>query len=300
MTGNSANNHIEAILSLQEIREFHPAFKPYFLDSLEQDLWPFRINIFVNQNSNLVIAAPHGYRKDDRNTEILAHAVAGKLKANAVINCNKYRKPRNFDDPEAQSLAVRDPIAPSSTELTIREQFIRETSAIPVDLNKWPDAMIAAPDFFHPLTAISQALCRNAATLVIFVHGIADHNISGDRNPDFVVAAGYEYSQKKQAIDAGLTTASTTVVDLLVSGLNKLQRNGRQVWVEEGLPGYAAARPIRMPWVFKMLAGKPNEPFPVHAVQIEVRHKGLREVENIPSTARKLASVFRDAGDCLI
>ncbi len=38
------------------------------------------------------------------------------------------------------------------------------------------DAMVAAPDFFHPLTAISSGMCQESGVLVIFIHGIADRN----------------------------------------------------------------------------------------------------------------------------
>jgi hypothetical protein len=283
-----------SVLSLEEIQNFHPHLRPHFLTSLGHDLWPFRINVFVNENSRFVIAAPHGYRKDDRNTDILAHALADKLQANAVINCGRYRKPKRADDPRAEEIIVANPVALTSAELALRNGFIRETSAIPVDLNKWRDAMIAAPDFFHPLTSITSMICRNSTPLVVFVHGIADHNHSGQRNPDFVVAAGYEYVNKARAYRTDRTTASKSVVEGLVSGLRKLERNGSQAWVEEGLPGYAAAKPERMPWIFKMLAGGTNGRLSVNAIQLEVRHKGLREVENIPSTARKLASVLRD------
>ncbi|MBI5251695.1 MAG: hypothetical protein HY912_19555 [Desulfomonile tiedjei] len=293
MRTNSESNR-EAILSLEEIRAFHPAFRPHFLDSLDQNLQFGSINVFVNETCKLVVAAPHGFKKDDRNTENLAHALACELKANAVINDNKYRKPKRPDDPEAQALSVSDPVTPSSDDLAMRQEFLRKTSAIPVDLNKWPDAKIAAPDFYHPLAAISRTLCRNSTPLVIFIHGMADQSLGGERNPDFVVAAGYEYLRKEAAFRMGLTTAGKLVVDRMVSGLRGLENNGRQVWVEEGLPGYAAARPIRMPWLFKMLAGMTGEALSVHAIQLEIRHKGFREIENIPATARKLGAIFRN------
>lgn len=288
-----------AIVGLDQIREFHPSFRPHFLNSLEHDLWPGRINVFANFTSNFVIAAPHGYRKDDRNTEILAHALALRLKANAVINHHKYRKPKGDNDPRAAELSVKDPTNPLPDELAVRERFSRKMAAVPVDLNKWPDAMVAAPDFFQPLATISQTLCRNSTPMVLFIHGIADQNVAGERNPDFVVAAGYECSQKAQAFESGLTTAGEIVVDRLVAGLTGIENKGREVWVAEGLPGYSAANRIRMPWMFKNLPGDIKKPLSVHAIQLEVRHKGFREVENIPTTARKLAAILLELEDCL-
>lgn len=294
----SLEYRLDTIRSLREIRRFHPSFRPHFLDSLDHDLQPRSINVFVDGHSRILIAAPHGYKKDDLNTEILAHALARELRASMVINNQKYRKPRS-DDPEIRRLAVSDPILPPSRELGVREELIRETSAIPVDLNKWPDAMVAAPDFFHPLTAIFNTICQESAALVIFVHGIADRNRSGDRNPDFVVGAGYEYSRKREAFRSGRTTASEVVVNRLVSGLGELKHGSQPVWVEEGLPGYAAEKRIRLPWVFSMLSHANKGALAVEAIQLEIRHEGFRELQNIPETAVKLAAVLR-SGDCLM
>jgi hypothetical protein len=295
MKDTSPENPLEPIRSLREIRRFHPSFRPHFLDSPDQDLQPRSINVFVGRRSRILIAAPHGYKKDDLNTEILAHALARELRASMVINNQKYRKPRapHLNDPEIRRLAVSDPILPSSRELGVREELIRQTSAIPVDLNRWPDAMIAAPDFFHPLTAISNTICQESAALVIFVHGIADRNRSGDRNPDFVVGAGYEYSRKREAFRSGRTTASEVVVNDLISALRELKHDSRPAWVEEGLPGYAAEKRIRLPWVFSMLSQANKGTLAVEAIQLEIRHEGFRELQNIPATAVKLATVLR-------
>lgn len=290
------------VRSLQEIRQFHPSFRPHFLDSLEEELQPRSINVFTGGASPILVAAPHGYKKDDLNTEILAHALARELRACMVINNQKYRKPKNpyRNEPEIQDIAVSDPVFPSSHELAVREELIRRTSAIPVDLNKWADAMLAAPDFFHPLAAVSNSMCRESGVLVIFIHGIADRNGCGERNPDFVVGAGYEYTRKREAFRSGRTTASESVVNRLVSALRELNHDSRPVWVEEGLPGYAAEKQIRLPWVFRILSQRRKGTFAVEAIQLEVRHQGFREPENIPATAGKLATVLRNLGDCLM
>ncbi len=64
------------------------------------------INVFAGEGSRILVAAPHGYKKDDLNTENLAHALARELQACMVINNQKYRKPRSYhpNDPEIQVL----------------------------------------------------------------------------------------------------------------------------------------------------------------------------------------------------
>ncbi len=72
------------------------------------------------------------------------------------------------------------------------------------------------------------------------------------------------------------------------------------MWVEEGLPGYAAQKQIRLPWVFSMLSERSKGTLAAEAIQLEVRHQGFREPENIAATAAGLAGVLHDLKDCLI
>jgi hypothetical protein len=78
-----------------------------------------------------------------------------------------------------------------------------------------------------------------------------------------------------------------------MSALREVKHDNRPVWVEEGLPGYAAEKRIRLPWVFRMLSPGNNGTLAVEALQLEIRHQGFREMENIPATAVKLAAVLR-------
>jgi hypothetical protein len=271
-----------------EIACFHPLLKPHFLSSPDEEMQLGRINVYAACDSPLLIVAPHGHPQDDLNTELLAWALVKETRAAAVINNRKYCKPKN------SQLGIHEVVIENPREPNPRIMAVRQASAlkcgITVDLNKWPDARRAAPDFFYPLMILSEFRNAHSEKLAIFIHGIADNNAHGLRNPDFVVGAGYELPFKAEAFVSGDITAREKVIDFFIEELKKLRINRLPVWVEEGLPGYAAAHKIRMPWVFKTCASQPTE---IDAIQLEIRHKGLREPENIPRTARDLAKVFR-------
>jgi hypothetical protein len=283
--GRRRMNRVADSLSL--INSFDAAIAPHALNSLSEPLAPRKINVFSAGTCNVLVVAPHGFKRDDMNTEILGRLLAQELDACAVINNQKYRKPR-AGDPGCRMFAVSDPRQLPHEQKRLRERFMLETSAIPVDLNKWQDADSAAPDYFLPLVGIVEQLCNQCSNpLVLFIHGIADRNRSGRHNPDFVVGAGYELREKRRAFDRGETTAREHVVDEMVVGLTNMDHAG-PYWVEEGFPGYAAANPIRMPWVFKILERQGRlcaNGAPVDAIQLEVRHTGFRDEPNLPRTA---------------
>lgn len=253
-----------------------------------------KINVYAEGTCNVLVVAPHGFAGDDMNTEVLGHLLARNLDACAVINNQKYRKPRE-GDPDCSVLAVRDPRQLTDEHTRVREKFIAETMAVPVDLNRWPDAATAAVDYFLPVLLLAGQLGKKLNPLVLFVHGIADRNRMGGPNPDFVVGAGYELSGKRRAFASGKTTAREHVVNELVEALKNMDHSG-PYWVEEGFPGYAAAKRIRMPWIFTIMkeGGRwRHSAAHVDAVQLEVRHTGFRDEPNLPKTASQLADAVR-------
>lgn len=271
-----------------EVACFHPLLKPHFLSSSDEEMELGRINVYTGSSSPLLIIAPHGHPQDDMNTELLAFALVKETGAAAVINNQKYCKPKR-SPLRIQDLAIENPRDPKCQIMAVRQESALKCG-IPVDLNKWPDARKAAPDFFYPLMILSEFQNTCTGKLAIFIHGIADAGRSGLRNPDFVLGAGYELSFKAVALESGNTTARESVIKFFLEELKKIHINRAPAWVEEGLPGYAATHKVRMPWVFKTCGSRPVK---IDAIQLEIRHKGLREPENIPRTAANLAGVFR-------
>jgi hypothetical protein len=272
---------------------FDSTIAPHVLNSLTEPMAPRMINVYAAGTCNVLVVAPHGFKRDDMNTEILAYLLARELDAFAVINNRKYRKPR-LGDPGCRMFAVGDPTQLLPSQKHMRERFMAETSAVPVDLNKWQDANLAAADYFIPVLMIVEQLSKQCNPLVLFIHGIADRNRLGTRNPDFVVGAGYEFSDKRRAFDRGDTTAREQVVHEMVAGLTDMDNSG-PYWVEEGFPGYAAANRIRMPWVFSNMEKRGRlcaNGAHVDALQLEVRHTGFRDEPNLPRTAAVMAEAI--------
>jgi hypothetical protein len=206
--------------------------------------------------SNVLIVAPHGFPGDDDNTDYLAYLVSHEIGGSYLINNKRNRKPNN----------------PSSM-------------GSPADLNDPNQDSPDTKEFLKRLITAVRALRQKGkeTPLVITIHGLGDRNADA-HGMDFCLGAGFEEKDIVSAFrEGGRATAAKELVESFCANLEKEGYRARV-----GVRGYAAINAIP-----SFLRDKRGEIGPVDSLQLEIRFTGLREPENLASTAHLLGDVIR-------
>jgi hypothetical protein len=210
-------------------------------------------------SSNVLVVAPHGYPGNDNNTDYVAYLLSKGLDASYLINNKMYRKPQK-----------------------------KKTYGLSANLNNPWNKNPHTKDFIDRLNAGIKNIRQQSGTtpIVITIHGMDDVN-ADTHNLDFCIGAGYEDKDRKTAFNKkGPATASKSVIDGLLEGLN----NGHKA--KDGVPGFTGAKSLPA-----YLKSEEKQIGHVDAVQLEMRYAGLREPETVVSTVRYLAKVVKDLNE---
>ena len=208
----------------------------------EEDLTPDSlqdgsIQTFTGSN-NVLIVVPNLEPDDEAGRYIawFAFRLTRMLGPYGVMNCRQYRLPLQ-EDPSPEELRIPDGGKNENLDkktTALRKRLLEKTRGIPVDLNSYSSASVAAPDYLEAIWSSACCIGGKAEPLVFFVQGIDDATADA---LDFDVAIGCGFVKEDNHVphDA-VRTARADLVDELLMGF---QASRPELRIREAVQGYA-------------------------------------------------------------
>jgi len=249
---------------------------------------------------NVLIVAPNmSPDSDDKNVGLLTYWLTETLGAYAVVNCGRYRRPVD-GDPTPEELQVSYSPKPHKKEkgiLELRQRLVEETGGIPVNLDSFNSASIAAYEYAEPIWLTACAIAYKSIPLAFFVCGIDDGR-ADELELDVAVGAGYLLRDKERVCRGDTGSAGGAFVEELIGRLNRL-RDG--IRVRDGVEGYSLTGDEIAGWLRSTWTDDRDDLYEpdmadgwiaddIHSVQLAIRYTGFRDSEeNLKRTVGELA-----------
>ncbi len=247
--------------------------------------------------SNVIIVAPNmSPNTDDKNIGILTCWLAEALGAYAVINCRRYRRPKD-GDPPPEELQPSD--SPSRNEkdkdiLKLRQRFLEETGGIPVNLDSYGSASIAAYEYVEAIWLAAGEIGYKDIPLAFFVYGV-DDAVADKHAVDGAIGIGYVSDQEEEIYTRDTVSAARAYVGEFIRRLSLRRRIQIEGVSEHSLTSDDVAGWLRYNWNDRfqpsMADGWRAED--VYSILLAFRYTGFRDSkENLKYTVRKLTEAI--------
>lgn len=228
---------------------------------------------------------------------LLGYRLAEMTGAYSVINSRRYRIPvdgdrspndlrMNNEGPEDKKYKVR---------MALRQVDILDNGGIPVDLNSYSAASVAATDYLESIWSPACEIGWHAEPLVFFLQGI-DDTTADTLDLDIGVGAGC-ISTEEDAHDEINLTAARELVDELSQSLSAKKPELR---IREGVAGHALEDRDHVAWWLRRAWHDRYDPSEnswrapeVHCILLTFRCSGFhREAAIVENTLSWLAEAF--------
>lgn len=218
---------------------------------------------FIEGATNILLIAPHGHEKDDKNTGALTRKVAEQSGCYAIVNEVYGRK---ADTPHRINL----------NDLSEVKEHLQN-------------------EFLTPILEYKNKIVETyGSTWIFWIHGASNKSIVNDIkdypniNPDEIkVLVGYGQKEGNDRLTVKQEIANTLIDALTQNGLDALEANPK---VPKGTLSFCAHDRNNMNQIFR--AGEYRDPN-VQSIQLEFRKLGCRDTEkNIEDTAQKLVKAI--------
>ena len=231
--------------------------------------------------TNILLIAPHGFSKDDKNTGKIARHMAKKLKCHAVIN-EVYRKPPQKRD-KTTGEVLKDP----KTDKPLREPPDKGKKWI--DLNDLDQVRNHLTDeFLQPILKRKDKIVDKYGTaLVVLIHGIDDDHIKDEAmemgvQDDIEILIGIGQPNRYSVDQA--------IADKLIKILNPNGHRSIKAVLARENSDYAG-------WdrrnVNQLFTPRNNDDSRVQSIQLEIKCKEFRDTaSNIEKTADILSNAL--------
>jgi len=209
----------------------------------------------IKGNTKILLIAPHGHSKDDKNTGKIVRALAEQNGCYAIIN-EYYRKPKKSNDDE-------------SADKKNKRVNLNRKGQVETHLKT---------EFLDPLIKYKNEIVeRFGNVFLIWVHGAFDHSV-----PESIkVVVGY--GQGKNDVRH---TANIDTIDVLIKGLNENNLTAIKADIAENK--FCARDINNMNQYFRKIEGENLDT--LQSIQLEFRWTGCRDTdESIETTAKNLA-----------
>jgi len=227
-------------------------------------------------HTNILLIAPHGHDKDDKNTGKLVRAIAEENDCYAIIN-ETYRRADSVD------VSSKDDKRVNVNHLGQVKTFLEK-------------------EFLAPLLDYKNEIVEQSGNLLIFwIHGAEDANVEGDIskkegvNPkDVKVLVGWGQKKDDDRYTAKQETMNNLINALNKNGLNAVLANpDKKTNHKKGIRSYCGWDIKNMNQLFRFGAYKDYQDPNVQSFQLELRMTGCRDTdESLESTARNLAKAI--------
>jgi hypothetical protein len=256
-------------------------------------------------SSNVLIVAPNLCPSTQEGSFVawLALQLVESLGAYGIINCQRYRKPLEGDSsPDELWIPDTGPKDQRYKEvMQIRNKLLNETGGIPVNLNSYASASVAAYEYVESIWLAAGEIGWKAVPLVLFVQGMDDAT-ADDLDLDVAIGAGCISDEEDPPGDDDLTARAELVDKFLWS----LHLSRPELRIREGVAGYALEAGDAVAWWLRRTWNDQYDPASenswrapeVNCLLLTFRFSSLREnmlaIENI---GRSLAEVIKNMGE---